>query len=75
MSSMTKEENAVYMKAFQESTAKTVKERMAAGESAVQTMRNPPKPEQKNLFTMAKKRVETIEQAIDEGVRQGSKQQ
>ena len=73
MSSMSKEENAIYMKAFQGSKAKTVKERMAAGDAAVEAVRNPPKPEPQNLFTMAQKRVDTIEQAVDEGVRQGSR--
>jgi len=36
---MTPEENAAYMKAFQESKATTVKERMAAGQAAIAAMK------------------------------------
>lgn len=71
MAKMNEKDNAIYMAAFGESKAKTVKERMAAGEAAVAASKTSPNAG-KNLFTMAEKRVETIEKAVDQGIEDGT---
>ena len=70
---LNKEDDAIYHAAFGKSKAKTVKERMAAGQAAVDTYRNPPKQAPKNLKTMARARVDSIEAAIDGGIKDGSR--
>lgn len=64
---MSKKEREVYTKAFEASKAKTVKERMAAGKAAVAAYKKPAPA--KNLKTMAKSRVDTIEAALDDALK------
>lgn len=72
MSKMSKEENAVYMKAFQSSKAKTVKERMAAGDAAVASHRKGPAPTPKKNY--GERRIASIDQAVDGGIADGNAQ-
>ena len=71
---MSKEEKAVYDAAFSKSKAKTVKARMAAGKAAVAAKRNPPKPAERNLSTMARSRVDSVESAIDGGIKRADEE-
>jgi hypothetical protein len=70
MSKLSKEDEAIYMAAFGKSKAKTVKERMAAGDAAVAASKAQPT---KILKTLAQKRVDNIEAAIDGGIKDGSR--
>lgn len=73
---MTPEEDAAYMKAFGASKAKTVKERMAEAQAAVDAMRTAakaPKGAHVGLAKKLKDRPKTIMEAVDKGIEDGSR--
>ena len=67
---MNSKEKKIYFDAFEKAQGKSYEERKAAADAAVKAYRNPPKQAKK---TIAQRRIDTINQAVDEGVRQGNK--
>jgi hypothetical protein len=76
MAKFTPEENEVYMAAFSATKAKTVKERMAAGDAAVEAFRleqKKPKGAHVGLAGKMKSRAQSMMEALDEGVKDGTR--
>lgn len=73
---MNKAEKDIYMKAFQASKASDYKARKAEAEKAVEAHRSAPKaapPKKGKLQGLAEARVKTIEEAIEGGIKDGSR--
>lgn len=68
---MNKAEKDIYMKAFQASKASDYKARKADAEKAVEAHRAAPK--KGKLQGLAEARVKTIEEAIEGGIKDGSR--
>lgn len=76
MAKLTEEENKIYMDAFSATKAKTVKERMAAGDAAVAAFRaNAAKPKGAHvgLTGKMKSRAQMMMEALDKGIEDGSR--
>lgn len=76
MASYTPQEDQAFMKAFSESKAKTVKERMAAGEAAVAALRKSgkqPKGKHVGMAEKMKNRPKTMMEALEKGIEDGNR--
>jgi len=72
MAKMTPEEDKVYMGAFSASKAKTVKERQAEADAALEAwrvQRQQPKGQHVGLGGKMKERMKALDKAIEEGSR------